>query len=260
MCRILVDILSPGQTVLPTQANSSQTYIGGWPNGPLVSSCQLAPRFAECRAPAGKSAHVYGNIRKRLVPAVHGDRPVAGVVLGAGHLFDHVNQPHAVSRNAALRPVQEMEVVMRARFAVLSRQQTTQHNGVNPFTPKSDQVQISPAASPEIWHHTVWRTWLFIAYSDERWLYYQFSLPHLYIFSIKGEMYFLISGLKVLRLRSSPRKTPNAMNNSGAASQREFSGSCCTTRCWGAQAGTLAVCGQTLWSITREKRARLLRK
>ena len=29
-------------------------------------------------------------------------------------------------------------------------------------------IQISPAASPEILHHTVWRTWLFIAYSDER--------------------------------------------------------------------------------------------
>ena len=57
---------------------------------------------------------------------------------------------------------------------------------LNPSTPKSDQFQISPAASPEILHHTVWRTWLFIAYSDERWLYYQFSLPHLYIFSLRG--------------------------------------------------------------------------
>ena len=27
-------------------------------------------------------------------------------------------------------------------------------------TPKSDQFQISPSASPEILHHTVWRTWL----------------------------------------------------------------------------------------------------
>ena len=36
----------------------------------------------------------------------------------------------------------------------------------NPFTPKSDQVQISPVASTVILHHTVWRTWLFIAYSD----------------------------------------------------------------------------------------------
>ena len=45
----------------------------------------------------------------------------------------------------------------------------------------SDQFRISPADSPEIFHHTVWRTWLFIAYSDERWLYNQFSLPHLYI-------------------------------------------------------------------------------
>ena len=51
---------------------------------------------------------------------------------------------------------------------------------------KSGQFQISPAASPEILHHTLWRTWLFIAYSDERWLYYQFSLPHLYILSLEG--------------------------------------------------------------------------
>ena len=41
---------------------------------------------------------------------------------------------------------------------------------VNPFTPESDQSQISPPAPPEILHHTVRRTWLFIAYSDERWL------------------------------------------------------------------------------------------
>ena len=52
---------------------------------------------------------------------------------------------------------------------------------VNPFTPKNDQFQISPAASLAILHHTVWRTWLFIAYSDERWFYYEFSLLHLYI-------------------------------------------------------------------------------
>ena len=56
----------------------------------------------------------------------------------------------------------------------------------NPFTPESDQYQISPAASPEILHHTVRRTWIFIAYSDERRLQYKFSLPHLYIFSLKG--------------------------------------------------------------------------
>ena len=40
----------------------------------------------------------------------------------------------------------------------------------NPFTPKSDQCQISPAALPEILHHTVWRACLFITYSHERWL------------------------------------------------------------------------------------------
>ena len=57
---------------------------------------------------------------------------------------------------------------------------------INLFTPKSDQCQISPAASPEIWHHTVWRTWLFIAHSDRRWLYYQFSLHHSYNCFLKG--------------------------------------------------------------------------
>ena len=43
-------------------------------------------------------------------------------------------------------------------------------NSINPFTPKRDQLQISPAASPNISHHTVWRTWLFIRYSDERFI------------------------------------------------------------------------------------------
>ena len=56
----------------------------------------------------------------------------------------------------------------------------------NPFTPESDQCQNSPAASQEIWHHIVWRTWLFIAYSDEKWLYYKFSLHHSYNRFLKG--------------------------------------------------------------------------
>ena len=56
---------------------------------------------------------------------------------------------------------------------------------VNPFTPESDQCQISPPAPPEILHHTVRRTWLFIAYSDERWFWYKFSLPYLCIFSLE---------------------------------------------------------------------------
>ena len=55
----------------------------------------------------------------------------------------------------------------------------------NPFTPKCGQFQISPAGSPEISHNTVRRTWLFIAYSDKRWISYQFSLPHVCISNIK---------------------------------------------------------------------------
>ena len=65
----------------------------------------------------------------------------------------------------------------------------------NPFTPKRDQLQISPAASPEILHQTVRRTWLFKANSDENCLCYQFSLPHTFLFRNVGRMYFLNLGV-----------------------------------------------------------------
>ena len=74
----------------------------------------------------------------------------------------------------------------------------------NLFTPKSDQFQISPAASPETLHHTVWRTWFFITYSDEG--YYQFSLPHWCISLQKvGRMYILNLGVKGLNVHSNYR-------------------------------------------------------
>ena len=37
----------------------------------------------------------------------------------------------------------------------------------NPFIPKSDQCQNSLAASPEILHHTVGRTWLYTQMKDQ---------------------------------------------------------------------------------------------
>ena len=73
----------------------------------------------------------------------------------------------------------------------------------NPFTPKSDQVQISPAASPVILHHTVWRTWLFTAYSYERWLYYQF-----WVISLNGRMYFNPFTPKSDQVQISPAASP----------------------------------------------------
>ena len=51
----------------------------------------------------------------------------------------------------------------------------------NGFTSKSNQFQISPAASQQLLHHTVWRTWLFIAYSDGRWLYYQSKMYSIHL-------------------------------------------------------------------------------
>ena len=85
---------------------------------------------------------------------------------------------------------------------------------LNPFTPESDQCQNSPAASQEIWHHTVWRTWLFIAYSDEKWLYYKFLLRHSYNRFLKGWENTL--------LRSAVEARPNDHLENAAASEGSF--------------------------------------
>ena len=68
--------------------------------------------------------------------------------------------------------------------ALRERETSGTRGTVHPFTPKSDRFQISPVASAEIKNSTVWRTWLFIAYSDGTRLYCQFSLPHLYILEV----------------------------------------------------------------------------
>ena len=49
----------------------------------------------------------------------------------------------------------------------------------------SDQYQDSLPASPEILHHTVWRTWLPVAYPDKRCLYYRNSHCITYTFLFK---------------------------------------------------------------------------
>ena len=84
-------------------------------------------------------------------------------------------------------------------------------NWLIPFTPESDQCQNFPAASQEMWHHTVWRTWLFIAYSDEKWLCYKFSLHHSYnrflkgwentLFELRSERLMLIFRQRGLRVK-----------------------------------------------------------
>ena len=58
----------------------------------------------------------------------------------------------------------------------------------DPFTPKSEQFQMSPSASPEMLYITSPSMNLtFHSFSDDRWSYYQFSLPHLYISLEKSE-------------------------------------------------------------------------
>ena len=61
------------------------------------------------------------------------------------------------------------------------------------INPCSDFFRLpAPAATPEILHHTVWRTRLFIAYSDERWLYHTNSHYLIYtsLFKRLGECNF----------------------------------------------------------------------
>ena len=50
---------------------------------------------------------------------------------------------------------------------------------------EGDQSQISPAASRNITSRTMKNIWLFIAHSDQRWWYFQFSLPNLHVLSWK---------------------------------------------------------------------------
>ena len=79
---------------------------------------------------------------------------------------------------------------------------------INPFTPKTDQFQISPVASPEIiTSHSV-ETWLFIAYSDERWLYYQFILPTSLIHFLNNRLGERNFDLKTERIILSPSSVP----------------------------------------------------
>ena len=53
--------------------------------------------------------------------------------------------------------------------------------------------KFSQAASPEISHHTVWRTWLFMVHWHDNRLYYKLSPPHLYISLWKVERIFFLT-------------------------------------------------------------------
>ena len=68
----------------------------------------------------------------------------------------------------------------------LSRSRNIARKQINPLTPKSAQLQISPAASPAILHHTVWRTWFFTPYSGGKWFRYQILTTSLIHLSLTG--------------------------------------------------------------------------
>ena len=70
---------------------------------------------------------------------------------------------------------------------------------LNPFSPKSDQLQISPAASPQILHHPLWRTWLFIVYMKNDYTANSHYLTYTFLFRRLEECTFFNLGVKGLR-------------------------------------------------------------
>ena len=102
---------------------------------------------------------------------------------------NHIQEPHKPTAFTDCIPTTSICSLLPSPMPSLFTQDCVSEGElktVNPFTPESHQCQISPPAPPEILHHTVWRTWLFIAYSDEKWLYYKFSLHHSYNRFLKG--------------------------------------------------------------------------
>ena len=81
----------------------------------------------------------------------------------------------------------------------------------HPFTPKNDwSISNLPCSlTRNITSHSLWRTWPFIAYSDEGWSYYQFSLPHLYYISLLKGWENVLGSLHSLHTR---RNSPNRSN------------------------------------------------
>ena len=67
------------------------------------------------------------------------------------------------------------------------------------YTPKSDQFQITAlAASPGILHHTVWRTWLIVAYSDANMII-MIYLAYTFLLKKLGKCTFWTWGVKGLK-------------------------------------------------------------
>ena len=114
------------------------------------------------------------------------------------------HRPKILWRN--LKTFQNLEVkachlthlITQASRKFTHNPQTEVTKELNPFTPKSDQCQLSPVALPEIECHTVWRTWLSIAYSDERYTTNSHYIPYIFLFN-GARMYFLNPGLTHLR-------------------------------------------------------------
>ena len=87
-----------------------------------------------------------------------------------------------------------------AKLFTFNSQQQAEHSLWTLWLVFTAACQISPAASPEILHHTVWRTWLFIAYTQMKDDYNTNShhLTYTFVFKRLGEWHWSLSGVKRL--------------------------------------------------------------
>ena len=152
-------------------------------SGAPVRRGQVPPvlHWRSCgRTVVGLRNHDNGRVSKRLwstlsqsMEAIQGDRSCLSQVRRSNR-YDHIRPDSGNSLDSDWSGHQRHPRVrsgQRPDDGLLRRQRlpAVWIKGIGqPLTPKSDQYQISPVASPEILHHTVWRTWLFIACSDER--------------------------------------------------------------------------------------------
>ena len=115
--------------------------------------------LAQCRVGFDEFFFVIGEDTTWLVSVRFLERPVVGVQT---QLFDEI----PCNDNIWLKR-KDKELTISEERCQISHFSLSWDQFDSFWTkPKVIKCQISPAASPEIWHHTVWRTWLFIAYSD----------------------------------------------------------------------------------------------
>ena len=112
----------------------------------------LAPRFTKSDAGQINGADFAEAVRDLTFHIIGGFSTNRGHGFCQAHKFVH-QAPYDVWPSRSIWRLRIVQVSTLTISLPISKSMFSQP--FNPFTPKSDQFQISPAASPEIVHHTV---------------------------------------------------------------------------------------------------------